>query len=157
MLWTLGPRGVRLVTQVVAGKAADDPLYMPSIQQVSQSLPEHGVLYVGDCKMAALSTRAYVQAQGDYYLCPLAQTQLPPQELDRYLQPVWSGEQPLVAVHRAKTEEEDELLAQGLEQSVVCRCEVAGQALNSTERQVIVRAGKRTRTATAALHASMSN
>src|SRR6266516_3864550 len=94
------------LTQVVAGKAADDPLYIPAIKQVSQSLPEHGVLYVGDCKMAALATRAYLQAQGDYYLCPLAQTQLPPQELDTYLQPVWSGEQPVVAVHRAKTEEQ---------------------------------------------------
>src|SRR5258708_2706691 len=52
MLSTLDPLGLPLVTQVVAGKAADDPLYMPAIQQVSQSLPEHGVLYVGDCKMA---------------------------------------------------------------------------------------------------------
>src|SRR2546422_10244143 len=113
MLSALDPLGLPLVTQVVAGKAADDPLYIPAIQQVSQSLPEHGVLYVGDCKMAALSTRAYVQAQGDYYLCPLAQTQLPAQELDRYLQPVWSGEQQVIAVHRAKTEEEDEVIAQG--------------------------------------------
>jgi transposase len=72
MLSALDPLGLPLATQVVAGKAADDPLYIPAIKQVSQSLPEHGVLYVGDCKMAALSTRAYVQAQGDYYLCPLA-------------------------------------------------------------------------------------
>src|SRR6266851_5517148 len=76
MLSALDPLGLPLVTQVVAGKAADDPLYLPAIKQVSQSLPGHGVLYVGDCKMAALSTRAYVQAQGDYYLCPLAQTQM---------------------------------------------------------------------------------
>lgn len=78
MLSALDPLGLPVVTQVVGGKAADDPLYLPAIKQVSQSLPEHGVLYVGDCKMAALTTRAYVQAQGDYYLCPLAQTQLPP-------------------------------------------------------------------------------
>ncbi len=65
MLSALDPLGLPLVTQVVAGKAADDPLYIPAIQQVSQSLPEHGVLYVGDCKMAALSTRASVQARGD--------------------------------------------------------------------------------------------
>src|SRR6266487_1886844 len=96
MLSALDPLGLPLVRQVVAGKAADDPLYIPAIQQVRQSLPEHGVLYVGDCKMAALSTRAYVQALGDYYLCPVAQTQLPAQELDRYLQPVWSGEQQVI-------------------------------------------------------------
>jgi transposase len=156
MLSALDPLGLPLVTQVVAGKAADDPLYIPAIQQVSQSLPEHGVLYVGDCKMAALSTRAYVQAQGDYYVCPLAQTQLPAQELDRYLQPVWSGEQQVIAVHRAKTEEEDEVIAQGFEQSVVCSGEVAGQSLTWSERQVIVRSVKLATAATAALHARLS-
>ena len=156
MLSALDPLGLPLVTQVVAGKAADDPLYIPAIQQVSQSLPEHGVLYVGDCKMAAMSTRAYVQAQGDYYLCPLAQTQLPAQELDRYLQPVWSGEQQVIAVHRAKTEEEDEVIAEGFEQSVVCSANVAGQSLSWGERQVIVRSVKLATAATAALHARLS-
>src|SRR6266516_7424473 len=152
MLSALDPLGLPLVTQVVAGKAADDPLYIPAIKQVSQSLPEHGVLYVGDCKMAALATRAYLQAQGDYYLCPLAQTQLPPQELDTYLKPVWSGEQPVVAVHRAKTEEQDEVIAQGFEQTVGCSGEVAGQVVTWTERQSV----KQATTATAALHADLS-
>jgi len=156
MLSALDPLGLPLVTQVVAGKAADDPLCIPAIQQVSQSLPEHGVLYVGDCKMAAMSTRAYVQAQGDYYLCPLAQTQLPAQELDRYLQPVWGGEQQVIAVHRAKTEEEDEVIAQGFEQSVVCSANVAGQSVSWGERQVLVRSVKLATAATAALHARLS-
>src|SRR6266700_3436645 len=156
MLSALDPLGLPLVTQVVAGKAADDPLYIPAIQQVTQSVPEHGVLYVGDCKMAALSTRAYVHAQGDYYLCPLAQTQLPAQELDRYLQPVWSGEQQVMAVHRAKTEEEDEVIAEGFEQSGVCSANVAGQSLNWSERQVLVRSVKLATAATAALHARLS-
>src|SRR5437016_1114855 len=150
----LDPLGLPLVTQVVAGKAADDPLYIPAIQQVSQSLPEHGVLYVGDCKMAALSTRAYVQAQGDYYLCPLANTQLSDQELDAYLQPIWSGECPLMAVHRARGEGEDEeeLIAEGYEQSVVLSGEVEGQTLTWTERRQIVRSLKLAQAAQAALH-----
>ncbi len=156
MLSALDPLGLPLVTQVVAGKAADDPLYIPAIQQVTQSVPEHGVLYVGDCKMAALSTRAYVHAQGDSYLCPLAQAQLPAQELDRYLQPVCSGQQQLVALHRAKTEEQDEVIAEGFEQSVVCSSEVAGQSLTWSERQVIVRSVKLAKAATAALHTRLS-
>ena len=151
----MDPLGLPLVTQVVAGKAADDPLDIPAIQQVSQSMPEHGVLYVGDCKMAALATRAYVQAQGDYYLCPLAQTQLPAQELERYLQPVWSDEQPLVAVQRAKSEEEDEVIAQGFEQTVVCNGEVAGQVVTWSERQVLVRSVKLAEAAQATLHAHL--
>ena len=88
-------------------------------------------------------------------MCPLAQTQPPPQELDRYLQPVWSGEQPLVAVQRAKSEEEDEVIAQGFEQTLVRSSEVAGQVVTWTERQVLVRSIKRAEAATATLHARL--
>jgi len=153
MLSALDPLGLPVATQVVAGNVADDPLYLPAIKQVSQSLQGHGMLYVGDCKMAALSTRAYVQAQGDYYLCPLANTQLSDQELDAYLQPVWSGEHPLLAVHRATGE--GELIAQGYEQTVVLSGEVEGQVLTWTERRQIVRSVKLAQTAQAALHARL--
>src|SRR5947209_14882543 len=95
MLSALDPLGLPLATQVVAGKVADDPLYLPAVRQVSQSVQVHGLLYVGDCKMAALSTRASVHAQGDYYLCPLANKQLPDEVLETYLQPVWAGERTL--------------------------------------------------------------
>src|SRR6266566_3232144 len=156
MLSALDPLGLPLVTQVVAGKAADDPLYIPAIEQVSQSLNEHGLLYVGDCKMAALETRAFVQAKQDCYLCPLAQTQLPVQELDRHLQPLWISQQQVVAVHRAKTEEEDEVIAEGFEQTVMCSGEVAGQSLTWSERQVIVRSLKLAAAATAALQVRLS-
>ncbi len=142
MLSALDPLGLPLVTQVVAGNAADDPLYLPAIKQVSQSLPGHGVLYVGDCKMAALSTRAYVQAQGDYYLCPLANTQMPDAELDAYLQPVCNGERPLLAVHRATAEGEDEVIAQGYEQCIELRRDVQGQSVTWTERRLVVRSLK---------------
>jgi transposase len=154
MLSALDPLGLPLATQVVAGKGADDPLYIPAIKQVSQSVQGHGVLYVGDCKMAALSTRAYVQAQGDYYLCPLANTQLSDAELDAYLQPIWSGERALIAVHRA-TDEGEELIAEGDEQTVVLSGEVEGQALTWTERRLLVRAVKLAQTAQAALHARL--
>jgi transposase len=157
MLSALDPLGLPLATQVVAGKGADDPLYIPAIKQVSQSLQGHGVLYVGDCKMAALPTRAYVQAQGDYYLCPLANTQLSDSQLDAYLQPVWSGERPLMAVHRAMGEghDEEELIAEGYEQTVVLSGEVEGQALTWTERRQIVRSVKLAQAAQAALQARL--
>ncbi len=155
MLSALDPLGLPLVTQVVAGNAADDPLYLPAIKQVSQSLPGHGVLYVGDCKMAALSTRAYVQAQGDYYLCPLANTQMPDSELDAYLQPVWNGERPLLAVHRATAEGEDEVIAEGYEQGIELSSKVQGQSVTWTERRLVVRSLKQAQAATAALHARL--
>src|SRR6266852_799047 len=58
MLSALDPLGLPVATQVVSGERADDRLYLPAIAQGSQSLDAHGLLYVGDCKMAALDTRA---------------------------------------------------------------------------------------------------
>jgi transposase len=78
-LATLDPLGLPLATAVVAGQRADDPLYVPAIRRVRQCVGQRGLLYVGDCKMAALSTRAFVVAGGDYYLCPLASQLLPPE------------------------------------------------------------------------------
>src|SRR5438128_5120897 len=100
MLSALDPLGLPVATQVVSGERADDRLYLPAIAEVSQSLNAGGLLYVGDCKMAALETRTYLQAQQDYYLCPLAAKQLPDEVLEAYLRPVWTGEQALTAIVR---------------------------------------------------------
>jgi len=155
MLSALDPLGLPLATQVVAGKAADDPLYLPAVRQVSQRVQMHGLLYVGDCKMAALSTRASVHAQGDYYLCPLANKQLPDGVLDTYLQPVWAGERTLTPVYRSKPGEEPELIAQGYEQTMIQVGEVDGQPLSWSERQVIVRSLKLAQASQAALQARL--
>src|SRR3954468_511222 len=72
----LDPLGMPLATAVVPGNSADDPLYVPIIRSVQQSLGVGGRTYVGDCKMAALATRAFVASGGDFYLCPLAESQL---------------------------------------------------------------------------------
>ena len=57
----LDPLGMPLSVSIVSGECADDPLYVPEIRKVQASLGKHGVLYVGDCKMASLETRAYIQ------------------------------------------------------------------------------------------------
>jgi len=44
MLSALDPLGLPRASQVVAGNVADDPLYLPAVRQVSQSLQEHGLL-----------------------------------------------------------------------------------------------------------------
>jgi transposase len=87
----LDPLGLPLTTTVVAGQTADDPLYLPEIAKVRQTAQRRGLTYVGDCKMAALGTRAEIVAHQDYYLCPLSAKQLPDAELDRLLAPVFSG------------------------------------------------------------------
>ncbi len=75
-LSALDPLGLPLGVTMVSGQWADDGLYVPAIQQAQQTLGQAGLLYVGDCKMAALPTRAYVQQSGDYYLCPLSGVQV---------------------------------------------------------------------------------
>src|SRR3954452_24970847 len=72
----LDPLGMPLATAVVPGNTADDPLYVPATQAVRQSLGVGGRTYIGDCKMGALATRAFVAGGGDFYLCPLAESQL---------------------------------------------------------------------------------
>src|SRR5499426_4490797 len=84
----LDPLGLPLTTTVVAGQTADDPLYLPEIAKVRQSAGTTGLTSVGDCKMAAIGTRAEIVAHQDYYLCPLSAKQRPEAELDRVLDPV---------------------------------------------------------------------
>src|SRR5215471_18892021 len=87
----LDPLGLPLTTTVVAGNTADDPLYLPEIAKIRQLAGSCVLTYVGDCKMAALGTRAAIVAYGDYYLCPLSAKQMPEADLARVLAPVWSG------------------------------------------------------------------
>ncbi len=156
MLSALDPLGLPIATQIVSGERADDPLYLPAIAQVSKSLDAHGLLYVGDCKMAALQTRAYLQAQQDFYLCPLASKQMPDEVLEEYLGPVWTGEQALTAIAREQEGRQQEQIAEGYEQTVTLSSEVDGRTISWTERQLIVRSHKLAKTATQALHARLA-
>jgi transposase len=152
MLSALDPLGLPVATQVVAGQRADDPLYLPAIRQVQASLGRHGLLYVGDCKMAALETRAFVAAHNDYYLTPLSEKQLPPAELERYLQAIWAREDPqlLTPVVRER-EGQTETIAEGYERSVPQEAVVDGQTVTWTERRLVVRSLAQARAREAAL------
>src|SRR6266852_5059034 len=100
MLATLDPLGLPLATEVLSGERADDPLYLPAIARVRACLNTAGLLYVGDCKMAALGTRASIQAAGDYYLCPLSALQVTAEQLARELAVLRASGQPLSTVER---------------------------------------------------------
>jgi transposase len=73
LMLTLDPLALPAVTMVLPGNRADDGLYIPAIRTAQASLPEKELLYVGDSKMEALATRAYVTRTGGYYLMPLSQ------------------------------------------------------------------------------------
>jgi len=140
----LDPLGLPLTTTVVSGNRADDPLYVPAIRQVQDTLGHRGVLYVGDCKMAALDIRGYVAASGDCYLCPLSAVQVPPVELEHLLQPVWEQQQSLIPVYRPRQEEDEvpEKIAEGFSYLETRGTELAGQTLEWEEQRLVVRSLK---------------
>jgi transposase len=152
----LDPLGMPLATDVVSGERADDPLYVPCIARVQQSLGRSGLLFVGDCKMAAQGTRAFIALTGDYYLCPLPQVQLAEGELDEALVRVWSGDQGLSSVLREPEQGGPKLIAQGYEYEVPLRVEVEGQAREWRERRLVVRSVCHAEAAEAALRARVA-
>jgi transposase len=136
----LDPLGMPLATAVVPGNTTDDPLYIPAILAVRQALGTGGRTYVGDCKMAALATRAFVAAGGDFYLCPLAESQLSRVQRHELLRPLGEGTQTLEQVHRPGTEgQPDELVAEGFAVDVERTAMVDEYEFHWTERRWLVR------------------
>ena len=136
----LDPLGLPLTTAVVPGNATDDPLYIPAIQAVQQSFGSGGRTYVGDCKMAALATRAFVAAGADFYLCPLSENQISRAQRCQLLQPVFDGTQALQPVWRPGGKgQPDERVAVGFGVDVELTATVGDQAVRWTERRWLVR------------------
>ena len=136
----LDPLGMPLVTAVVPGNATDDPLYVPTIAAVQASIGQGGRTHVGDCKMAALATRAFVAAGQDFYLCPLSENQLDRAQRSALLQPVFAGTQALEPVWRpAGAGQPDELVAEGFWVDVEQTAKVGERLVQWTERRWLVR------------------
>jgi transposase len=135
----LDPLAMPLVTDVVPGGRADDPLYVPCIERLKASLGQSGLLYVGDCKMASRQTRAWVASQGDYYLCPLPQVQLAEGELEAALEAVERGDVTLSPVWRESANGKIERIAEGYERQVAMEVEAGGGSESWMERRLVVR------------------
>ena len=141
----LDPLGLPLTTTVVAGQMADDPLYLPEIAKVRQTARTPGLTYVGDCKMAAIGTRAEIVAHQDYYLCPLSAKQMPDTELDRVLAPVLHDALEPSAIRlpnaAGTVDETAEPVAMGFAYTVELSApDQAGQVRTWQERRLVVRA-----------------
>jgi transposase len=140
----LDPLGLPLTTTIVAGNTADDPLYLPEIAKVRKIAQITGLTYIGDCKMAAIGTRADLVAQGDHYLCPLSAKQVPAAELDRWLAPVFDGRLAPAAIRLLhvdrETDDTDEPVAVGFEYTLEQRgVDQAKKVHHWSERRLIVR------------------
>jgi len=59
----IGVNGHLVATEVVSGQNADAPLYAPVLERLRNTIKESDLLYLGDSKMGALSTRGDIVAQ----------------------------------------------------------------------------------------------
>ena len=64
-------------------------------------------------KWRLLGTRAFIQNNQDYYLCPLSEKQMPVETLETYLQPIWSGKQAPMPIQRENAAGQLEKIAEG--------------------------------------------
>jgi transposase len=85
MMGSLDPLGMPLATDVLSGERADDGLYLPIIERIRRGLHKTGLLFVGDCKMSALETRAYLARHQDWYLSPLPLTGATAEAMDAWI------------------------------------------------------------------------
>jgi transposase len=138
VLASLDPLGMPLATDVLSGERADDPLYLPVIARVRAGLQQRGLLYVGDCKMAALQTRACIHAQGDYYLCPLSALQVSPAQIAEEVEAQRAQAARLLQVERADEDGKRICIAQGYETIQPLTVEVEGEPQTWNERRLLV-------------------
>jgi transposase len=151
VLASLDPLGLPLATEVLSGEHADDPVYLPIIARVRDGLQQSGLLYVGDCKMAALQTRATLQAQGDYYLCPLSAVQLPPEQLAEAVKEQRHQGARLQQVVRTDEQGHPSCIAQGYETVQTLTALVDDQQETWEERRLLVQSMAATHAAQASL------
>jgi transposase len=85
MMGSLDPLGMPLATNVLSGERADDGLYIPIIERIRSGFNKPGLLFVGDCKMSALDTRAYLARHQDWYLSPLPLTGATAEAMDTWI------------------------------------------------------------------------
>jgi len=139
MLASLDPLGLPLATQIVEGNQADDPLYEPAIKQVSTILNREGVLYVGDCKMAAISIRASIENANDYYLMPLPATIVSTEVLDNYLTP--ASRKTIEPIYRYNDHynSQSEQIAEGFELTEINTGETDNETISWSERRLVIR------------------
>ena len=151
VLASLDPLGMPLATEVLSGEHADDPVYLPIIARVRDGLQQKGLLYVGDCKMAALQTRASIQAQGDFYLCPLSALQASPEQVSQEVEIQRTQGARLIEVCRLDEQGRRTCIAQGYETIHTVTTQVDGQTPTWQERRLLVQSTAATQAAQASL------
>jgi transposase len=155
VLATLDPLGMPVATQVVGGNKADDPLYIPAIEQVRKGVGEAGLLYIGDCKMMSLETRAHLEAGDDDYLGPFSLVEVSSETLDGYLAGVWTGKQALKSVKRRGEGGKLEKIAEGFELHEPLTATVGDRKVSWRERRLVIHSLAHAKAAEAGLNSRL--
>jgi transposase len=112
---------------------------VPAVDRVLQIIEGLGLLFVGDCKMSALATRAYIAHLQQQYLCPLALTGETAQDLPRWIAAAGTAEHPLAAVYTLDAQGERQLIAEGYTFERSLTATVAETEHTWTEQVMVVR------------------
>ena len=139
MMGALDPLGMPLATDVLSGERADDGLYIPLIERIEAQLPCTALLFVGDCKMSALATRAYVAGRQHVYLSPLPLTGTTAALMDAWITEglAHARDGGLEQISRVNDRGQEELVAEGYELTRTCGQEAG--TVPWSERVLIVR------------------
>jgi transposase len=142
MIGSLDPLGMPLATDVLSGERADDGLYIPLMERIRTGLKTHGLLFVGDCKMSALDTRAYLARHQALYLSPLPLTGATAEAMDAWITAgVTQGEMGTLArLMRTNDRGHTVLAAEGYELERTCEApDEAGDTTTWPERVLVMR------------------
>lgn len=139
MVGSLDPLGMPLSTDVLSGERADDSLYIPIIDRIRSGLNKSGLLFVGDCKMSALETRAHIAGHDHFYLSPLPLTGKTAEAMEEWIAQGLSKDEAgeLEQVFRTNDRGHEVLAAEGYEFERSC-CEPESK-VEWTERVLVLR------------------
>ncbi len=139
MMASLDPLGMPLSTDVLSGERADDGLYIPIIDRLRSGLNKSGLLFVGDCKMSALDTRAHIAAHQHVYLSPLPLTGTTAESMEAWIAEGVAKDEAgeLERIFRTNDRGHEVLAAEGYEFERTC-CAQEGDE-EWTERVLVVR------------------
>ena len=139
MMGSLDPLGMPLSTDVLSGERADDGLYIAAIDRIRAGLSKRGLLFVGDCKMSALETRAHIAGHQHMYLSPLPLTGTTAEAMDAWITEgvAQGGAGELERIFRTNERGQEVLAAEGYEFERAC-CAPVGEE-EWSERVLVVR------------------
>ncbi|MEH2032783.1 MAG: IS1634 family transposase [Nostoc sp.] len=112
LLATLDPMGMPLVCATLSGNGADDPLYLPTWQQLVKVIGHKKFVFIADCKASAIATRAQIAANGGIYCFPVSMSGQHPQYLQQW---VLSPPAETVSIRLPRQDEEEPAVGKGFE------------------------------------------